>query len=93
MTTSDKMIEYVERNAVLAKAAPVPGCFCNMISSWDVVHLPAADVAPAVHGYWIVNGVRLDGVIGNFRCSVCMGVSLKDSKYCPNCGTKMDMKG
>ena len=69
--------EYVERDAVLAKAAPVPGCFCNMISSWDVVHLPAADVTPVVHGYWIVNGVRLDGTVGNFRCSVCMDVSLK----------------
>lgn len=58
----------------------------------DPILAKAADVAPAVHGHWIVNGVRLDGVIGNFRCSVCMGVSLKGSKYCPNCGAKMDME-
>ena len=39
-------------------------------------------------GEWIINGV--DGNrIGNWRCSSCRGVSLKNSNYCPNCGSKM----
>ena len=46
------MPEYVERNMILAKSAPIPGCFCNMISAWDVKNLPAADVAPIVYGKW-----------------------------------------
>ena len=39
-------------------------------------------------GEWAINGV--DGnIIGNWRCSACNGVSLKDSNFCPNCGAKM----
>ena len=36
-------------------------------------------------GDWNINGT--DGnIIGNWRCSACNGVSLKNSNYCPNCG-------
>lgn len=42
------MAEYVEREKVLSKAAPVEGCFSDMISAYDVIMLPAADVAPVV---------------------------------------------
>ena len=39
-------------------------------------------------GDWNINGT--DGnIIGNWRCSACNGVSLKNSNYCPNCGAKM----
>ena len=40
------MVEYIEREKVLSKAAPVEGCFSDMISAYDVVMLPAADVTP-----------------------------------------------
>lgn len=40
---------YVERQKVLDKGAPINGCFCNMISAWDVAHIPAANVVPVVH--------------------------------------------
>ena len=42
------MTEYIAREKVLSKAAPVAGCFSNMISAYDVIMLPAADVAPVV---------------------------------------------
>ena len=42
------MADYIEREKVLSKAAPVAGCFSNMISAYDVIMLPAADVAPVV---------------------------------------------
>ena len=42
------MAEYIEREKVLSKAAPVAGCFSNMISAYDVIMLPAADVEPLV---------------------------------------------
>ena len=48
------MPEYIEREKVLSKAAPVEGCFSDMISAYDVIMLPAADVAPVVHGRWIL---------------------------------------
>lgn len=64
----------------------------------DIEALPAADVAPVKHGYWI------DTQLDNFRkvkskCSECgwSGVSNYDSyvdifefEYCPSCGAKMD---
>lgn len=43
---------------------------------------PAADVAPVAHGQWV--GVGYD------KCSVCGGFELGRTKYCPNCGARMD---
>lgn len=58
--------------------------------------IPAADVAPVVHGKWIV---RFDGPYKRRRCycSHCGkhngvgGIAQNQEKpYCPNCGAKMD---
>ena len=50
----------------------------------DFYSIPAADVAPVVHGH------RVDD--GGFyaRCSQCDGVLPLCVNYCPNCGAKMD---
>lgn len=45
-----------------------------------------------VHGKWVVGGVHGNGVIGNWKCDICKGVSLKETLYCPNCGAKMDLE-
>lgn len=84
------MTEYIEREKVLSKAAPVEGCFSDMISAYDVIMLPTADVAPVRHGRWETNSDRPDSLI----CSVCKcGFDMwkHDShNFCPNCGAKMD---
>lgn len=84
------MAEYVEREKVLSKAAPVEGCFSDMISTYDVIRLPAADVAPVRHGRWGTHSDRPDSLI----CSVCnCGFDMwkhDPHNYCPNCGAKMD---
>lgn len=57
--------------------------------------IPAADVAPVIHGRWI--DAPLCGN-DNCRCSNCgswhnIHVNLRGEitqKYCPNCGAKMD---
>ena len=51
-------------------------------------NLPAADVAPVVHGRWGNNGIPGSMLCG---CSVC-GFTCGASSffYCPNCGAKMD---
>ena len=90
------MTEYIAREKVLSKAAPVAGCFSNMISAYDVIMLPAADVAPVVHGRWIHIGKY-----GEYECSVCHGIDtdcsdyysshvVTEQDYCPNCGARMD---
>lgn len=51
--------------------------------------IPAADVAPVVHGVWApVN--RIDPLSG-YRCVKCRHIVGFDlTPYCPNCGAKMD---
>ena len=78
------MTEYIEREKVLSKAAPVEGCFSGMISAYDVIMLPAADVAPVRHGRWIEHD---DGV---FTCSECGNAESNESYFCRYCGAKMD---
>ena len=54
----------------------------------DIIKIPAADVAPVAHGYWINLGKYNDGY--NWRCSSCKRESVMAINYCPNCGAKMD---
>lgn len=77
------MAEYIEREAAIA-ALPV---------AWDSAvdalrYAPAADVAPVVHGRWIMYA-------GKDTCSRCGAPALEADAhlrfyYCPNCGAKMD---
>lgn len=83
------MAEYIEREKVLSKAAPLAGCFSNMISAYDVIMLPAADVAPVRHGRWLCGDYYDIGDV----CSECdwdSQMTHPSYRYCPNCGAKMD---
>ena len=64
---------------------------------------PAADVAPVVHGRWYYNENGMDWGLGAWQCSVCKTnnrnlpgdpkiypLAWQGSRYCPNCGAKMD---
>lgn len=52
----------------------------------DFYSIPAADVAPVVHGRWVFGG---DGCV---ICSECNEEESNDNhrNYCPNCGATMD---
>ena len=95
------MAEYIEREA-LDKALTVAAANDKDKNrrTWAkaicVLHdLPAADVAPVVHGRWI--GAPLCGN-DNCKCSECgswnnIHANLRGEimqKYCPNCGARMD---
>lgn len=67
--------------AVLLDAAPYFENAAQMLEK-----LPAADVAPVVHGRKIE-----DGDIGCFwLCSLCGECLPYGANYCPNCGARMD---
>lgn len=76
------MAAYIERSAAIevAKHAWAKG----LEPSQYIEVLPAADVAPVVHGHRVDNG----GFYA--RCSQCDGVLPLCANYCPNCGAKMD---
>lgn len=93
------MAEYIDRAvclsilrakanmAVLMDSAPYFEKAAQMLEK-----LPAADVAPVVHGRWD----NLDGYKTRRACSMC-GWDVpeygKFYSYCPNCGAKMDGGG
>lgn len=58
-----------------------------------LLSIPAADVAPVVHGSFVHDGPRFSGGVDWWHCSNCgrlaSGVEIR-FVYCPNCGAKMD---
>ena len=89
------MAEYIGRDATIeaAKHAWAKG----LEPSQYIEILPAADVAPVVHGRWDDSG-RYTFPSGDtaVRCTNC-GCTLTESEYhlnnwnyCPVCGAKMD---
>ena len=99
------MAEYIEREAAVnVCSAQYKEClrksdWCGDTVAWNIGFgikaIPAADVAPVVHGHWD------EGVNNGYCCcSNCRDVYilqewLTDGKwnYCPNCGARMDGDG
>lgn len=89
------MGECIERSAAIkaAKHAWAKG----LEPSQYIEILPAADVAPVVHGRWDDSGrYTFPGGSTAVRCTNC-GCALTESEYhlnnwnyCPVCGAKMD---
>ena len=92
------MDEYIEREEIRRAYEKLTRSYVNgnpYIADWRfdemIEELPAADVAPVVHGRWEP---------GNPICPVCGGNKFKDldadiwcdwlPDLCPNCGAKMD---
>lgn len=90
------MADYIERPAAIESfengEADViedwgDGCafgFCLETIRDTLNALPAADVAPVVHGRWKRYGRNLG------ECSNCGEIVNIRYNYCPNCGAKMD---
>lgn len=89
------MAEYIEREAAfnaitdLAGKAPTRSAYEAVWKSARALKkIPAADVAPVVHGRWIPFHSKISGDIQ--YCSACeIGFAAK-ADYCPHCGAKMD---
>lgn len=76
------------------KQARHDGVAC--VTDLCIRQVPAADVAPVIHGEWVVIN---KGFLGNdYICSECHTLALESNNghydrltdYCPNCGTRMD---
>ncbi len=59
-----------------------------------IANAPVANVAPVKHGRWEISDIPCE----RFKCSVCGGGAwyydyegdVSRSRFCPNCGAKMD---
>lgn len=89
------MAEYIEREAALRTAhimRPEDKCL-----ETELMKIPAADVAPVVHGRWVSPHWNNSNYCCN--CSECGGEAMhKEYRWnskgiyptCPNCGARMD---
>lgn len=91
------MAEYIEREALiedLDKAAKHGGMGAIIAQTLQryVQRVPAADVAPVVHGRWIEKSAPARKIY--FECSHCGAQENKHTAikgyYCWRCGAKMD---
>ena len=91
------MADYIERDAVvdlITRRYENPEICTQEINS-----IPAADVAPVVHGRWEREPASYwrwtpSGAVAvtrtTYRCGLCGRGTAVKSNYCPNCGAKMD---
>ena len=102
------MSDYINREAVLAKSKnmyPSIDHYCvsqHVVTCKDIYNLPAADVAPVVHGEWLnfyndFTVAECDQCASQFEVTFdgeangALWNGFKQSyKYCPNCGARMD---
>lgn len=91
------MAEYIEREAVKEAIGFVKlhcVAYGGNKSLLDVINeIPAADVAPVVHGHWIYHPDDLFPNDATQECSCCHQeeyLTLYNENYCPNGGAKMD---
>ena len=107
------MAEYIERKAAIAyireqseecqkafeELGGESGIYADAYNDLaeDFYSIPAADVAPVVHGRWIHS--RYEDCSEQFeivKCSQCsheayaMAFYVRGGNYCPNCGAMMD---
>ena len=91
MTFPDTVEEYMEQykivdtERVYTNGAELVPIF--RMKQW-FEHLPSVEAEPVRHGHWIANNYF------SMKCDQC-GYSISDwrwaeSKYCPNCGARMD---
>lgn len=96
------MKDYIDREALIEtlrfnykpmlQTGSIADVFCNAIER-TINELPAADVAPVVHGEWLVTkterGWNCSEYPIEFTCSVCGRTEPEKEPYC-HCGAKMD---
>ena len=93
------MSEYIEREKALdAVVAWAEICPATAIS--EIECMTAADVAPVVHGEWILVGTNEHDYETSVeeKCSLCGRYVYRydtepQDNYCPNCGAKMESEG
>lgn len=78
--------EYIRRAEALEITTRTCGDYAAAFA--EIRKLPAADVAPVVHGKWGDNGIAGSMLV---KCSVCgFDCGANSFSCCPNCGAKMD---
>lgn len=96
------MAEYIERETIKAEMIHYSFKSPDMtVTEFVEDELPAADVAPVLHGRWERIGIKGRKGLPIYPCCSACGIvsaayrseweGLRGAwKYCPNCGARMD---
>ena len=90
------MAEYIDRGTAIAKLTALEVIEPNATMADAkrlLADMPAADVAPVVHGRWVTHYRSGTTVAEGYVSTCCDMWNNRKSDYCPNCGTKMDGGG
>ena len=91
------MAECIEREAALRAVqgqrspcrSPAQNRMLDCLKA-AVIRIPAADVAPVVHGRWVTHYRSGTPVAEGYVSTCCDMWNNRKSNYCPHCGAKMD---
>ena len=92
------MSRYIDANKLIERLMHSPLFLLAPKNSKDgiidlIVHQPTADVVEVRHGEWETPTTIKGREFNVPHCSVCDGIPCgvdENTKYCPNCGAKMD---
>lgn len=81
---------YHGDNILAAMTCIAEGKEVKPIQPIEVTRIITLESVSVVRAEWKVNGVNPHNMtIGNWRCTACDGISLKNSNFCPHCGAMM----
>ena len=100
-----QMSEFIKREDVIAHLRECQGTPPEVAYTYSILkaiecfveELPAADVAPMVHGRWVITKEHCDIIdvdVVRYTCSACGEYRLsattlsQATNFCPNCGAK-----
>ena len=78
------MKEYITRREALIVLEEMEDIESGFAAMYEI---PTADVAEVRHGRWLCVDTDIEQF---FLCNRCKKKEYWESKYCPNCGAKMD---
>lgn len=99
------MAEYIKREAAIREIEQINPVDYGAMWDYEAHHwageclrdckevidsIPAADVAPVVHGRWVTHYRSGTTVAEGYVSTCCDMWNNRKSDYCPNCGAKMD---
>lgn len=79
------MYEYIEREALRDALYDADAITMNGVKILN--QFPPTDVSPVRHGRWVCVDTDNEQF---FICNRCKRKEYWESKYCPNCGARMD---
>lgn len=94
------MDDYISRDMAIARLTKVevPNRLATMTDAKrEIAEMPAADVAPVVHGRWEMRPTGMANDTGPEYKAYCTACNEPNKQYhppfCPHCGAKMDGGG